>query len=162
MSLCFLFSFAINLTYGHTHDDIALHVNPRLPQNYIVRNTKTGGDWGKEEVTSAQPFLLKRGHPFGIQILVTENDYLISVNGLHYTLYQHRVPFQRVTCLQVVGGVSDVQVQQSPVEAYPDRSVIGQTASVPLIESIDRVNIGRGYDLVSQHFDFSRSYQRSM
>lgn len=127
-----------------------MHVNPRLPQNYIVRNTKTGGSWQQEEVTSAQPFTLKRGHPFGIQIHVTESDYLISVNGLHYTLYKHRVPYQRVTTLQVVGGVSDVQMQQTPVEIYPDRTVIGQTDSVPIIDSIAKVNIGREYDLVNK------------
>lgn len=141
-------SFAINLTYGHLHRDIALHVNARLPQNYIVRNTLTNGSWGKEEATSAQPFTLKRGCPFGIQIHVTESDYLISVNGHHYTLYRHRLPLQRVTCLQVVGDVSDVQVQQSPVEEYPDRTVIGKTVSVPVVDAIDKSSIGSGYDLV--------------
>lgn len=140
----------MNLTYGHQHHDIALHVNPRLPQNYIVRNTKLNGNWGKEEVTSAQPFTLQRGSPFGVQIHVTESEYLISVNGQHFTLFNHRVPYQRVTCLQVTGDVSDVQVQHVRVEEYPDRTALGQIADVPVIETIDAVNIGSGYDLVSE------------
>lgn len=107
--LCFLNRFAINLTYGHLHQDIALHVNPRLPQNYIVRNTKINGRWGKEEQTSSLPFLLKRGSQFSIQILITEENYLISLNGLHFTLYGHRMPYSRVTCLQVTGDVTDVK-----------------------------------------------------
>lgn len=140
--------FAVNLTYGHLHNDIALHVNPRLPQNYIVRNAKVNGRWGKEEVTSAMPFTLKRGHPFSVQILVTETNYLISVNGLHFALFVHRVPYQRVTCLQVTGDVSDVQVQQLPVHEYPDRTAQLHTSIIPVAGIVDKSNLGDGSNLV--------------
>lgn len=145
----------MNLTYGHSHNDIALHVNPRLPQNYIVRNSRINGRWGKEEVTSAMPFTLKRGHPFSVQILVTESNYLISVNGLHFALFVHRVPYQRVTCLQVSGDVSDVQVQQLPVHEYPDRTVQSNTSIIPVVERIDKAAIGDGFHLVSSIASFS-------
>lgn len=139
----------MNLTYGHSHDDIALHVNPRLPQNYIVRNSQINGRWGKEEVTSAMPFTLKRGHPFSVQILVTETNYLISVNGLHFALFYHRVPYQRVTCLQVNGDVSDVQVQQLPVHEYPDRTALSHSIDIPVVETVDKSAVGVGSHLVS-------------
>lgn len=140
-------SFAINLTYGHSHHDIALHVNPRLPQNYIVRNTKINGRWGKEEVTSSLPFSLKRGNRFAIQILVTEENYLISVNGLHFTLYAHRIPYNRVTCLQVTGDVTDVNVEQLPIQEYPERTPdIVQT--IPLNEVVDKQTLKTGAEWV--------------
>lgn len=101
---------------GHTHNDIALHVNPRLPQNYIVRNAKINGKWGKEETTASLPFKLKRGEKFAIQILVTEDTYLISVNGLHFTTFAHRIPYQRVTCVQVKGDISDAIFQHLPLK----------------------------------------------
>lgn len=104
------------MTLGHTHNDVALHVNPRLPQNYIVRNTKINGRWGKEETTASLPFKLKRGERFAIQILVTEDKYLISVNGLHFTTYEHRISYQRVTCVQLKGDISDGTVEQLPLK----------------------------------------------
>lgn len=112
----YLHRFTINLTLGHTHNDIALHVNPRLPQNFIVRNSKINGRWGHEENTSSLPFTLKRGQRFSIQILVTDDKYLISVNGLHYATYAHRIPYQRVTCVQIVGDISDVGFEQLPIK----------------------------------------------
>lgn len=32
--------FSINLILNNAQKDIALHLNPRLPQNYVVRNSK--------------------------------------------------------------------------------------------------------------------------
>lgn len=32
--------FSVNLTLNNVHRDIALHFNPRLPQSYVVRNSK--------------------------------------------------------------------------------------------------------------------------
>jgi hypothetical protein len=36
--------FSINLLTTSGKQDIALHFNPRLPQNYIVRNSKVSGE----------------------------------------------------------------------------------------------------------------------
>lgn len=174
-NLFLICSFAINLTLGHTHNDIALHVNPRLPQNYIVRNTKINGRWGKEEVTSSLPFLLKRGERFTIQILVTESCYLMSVNGLHYTTYAHRIPYEKVTCIQIVGAISDVKLEHLPImvivsngsglkrykfvyifldfiyqQEYPERSdELDIINDIPLIESFDNSVLESANELVS-------------
>lgn len=101
---------------GHTHNDIAVHINPRIPQNYIVRNSKINGRWGKEETTASLPFKLKRDERFAIQILVTESNYLISVNGLHFTTFNHRIPFDRVTCVQLCGDVCDANIEHLPIK----------------------------------------------
>lgn len=36
--------FSINILTATAKQDIALHFNPRLPQNYIVRNSKISGE----------------------------------------------------------------------------------------------------------------------
>lgn len=56
-----------------------------------------------------------------MQVLVTETQYYISVGGRHFAAFRHRLPFGRVTCLQVVGDVTDVQVEQLDVMEYPDK-----------------------------------------
>lgn len=140
--------FAVNLTYGHAHQDIALHVNPRLPQNYIVRNTKINGNWGKEETTSSLPFTLMRGHKFTIQILVTEQEYLVSVNGIHFTRFAHRVPYQRVTCFQVIGDVIDVEVKQLPIQEYPERVQSSEPSVIPIVQSFNLADVNDNSELV--------------
>ncbi|XP_067623858.1 galectin-4-like isoform X2 [Eurosta solidaginis] len=113
--------FSINFIIENTTRDVALHINPRLPQNYIVRNTKAKGVWGKEEVSSALPFSLHRGSHFAIQIFITDNDYLISVNGIHFAKYAHRLPYTAVSTIEVKGDVEDVSMERSEVQSYPER-----------------------------------------
>lgn len=115
--------FSINLNIQHPRSgqrDIALHINPRLPQNYIVRNCMCNGTWGTEEVTSPLPFRLRRGHAFAVQVLCTETDFFIAVDGRHFAAFRHRLPYHKVTGLQVFGDVTHVQVDQLSVLQYPD------------------------------------------
>lgn len=112
--------FSINLVLNTPSKDIALHFNPRLPQNYIVRTSKINNTWGKEECNSPLPFSLHRGHKFSVQILVTETEYLISVNGKHFGGFRHRLPFNRVSYLTVRGDVMDIVVDQTKVNYYPE------------------------------------------
>lgn len=113
--------FSINLILNTPAKDVALHINPRLPQNYIVRNCKINKSWGTEEVTSALPFILLRGEPFSVQILITESEYYISINGKHFASFRHRLPYEKVTRLDVKGDVSDIRMEQQNVHEYPDR-----------------------------------------
>lgn len=107
--------------YKNETRDIALHINPRIPQNYIVRNTKVYDVWGREEVSSALPFLLRRGDKFTIQVLITDACYMISVNGHHFTEYSHRLPYKDVQILEVKGDVEEAQMQRTTVQSYPQR-----------------------------------------
>lgn len=113
-----------------------MHINPRLPQNYIVRNCKINSYWGNEEVTSALPFSLNRGDKFAMQILCTETEYYLSLNGQHFASFRHRLPYNRVNCLQVKGDVMDVQVEQLSVMAYPDKMSGSETSTVQLIDYV--------------------------
>lgn len=140
--------FSVNLALGLHSRDVALHINPRLPQNYIVRNCKINGTWAKEEVTSAMPFSLKRGEPFAMQVLVTESEYYISVNGFHFAAYKHRIPYARVTCLQVRGDVTDVNVEQLDIVQYPDKLPNSIRNDVPAILSISDEDLKTDHKLV--------------
>lgn len=121
---------------GGREPDIALHINPRLPQNYIVRNCRMAGKWGAEEVTSPMPFRLQRGAPFAMQLLVTEAEYYLSVDGEHFASFRHRLPFGKVTALQVCGDVLDVQVDQLSILGYPE--TMARTPTVEVVDA-DRV-----------------------
>ncbi|XP_054744039.1 galectin-8-like isoform X2 [Anastrepha obliqua] len=112
--------FSINFVIENATRDVALHINPRLPQNYIVRNTKVKGVWGREEVSSALPFSLHRGSRFAMQIFITDSDYLISVNGIHFAKYAHRLPYTSVSTVEVKGDVEDVNMERADVECYPE------------------------------------------
>lgn len=117
----YFFRFSINFIVENPTRDVALHINPRLPQNYIVRNTKVRNAWGREEVASALPFSLRRGAAFSVQVLFTEECYMISVNGYHFCKYYHRLPYVSVQTLEVKGEIEDVTVERMTVEHYPER-----------------------------------------
>ncbi|CAD7080267.1 unnamed protein product [Hermetia illucens] len=125
--------FSVNLVLNNPTRDVALHVNPRLPQNYIVRNCKIKNVWGTEEVTSALPFSLSRGSKFKMQILVTNTDYLISINGKHFASFRHRLPFNRVRIIEVKGDVENVSVDQDVVVKYPEILPTSAAIEIPRI-----------------------------
>uniref|UniRef100_A0A182K393 Galectin n=1 Tax=Anopheles christyi TaxID=43041 RepID=A0A182K393_9DIPT len=124
--LCFVITGTIQLTCERfsinlllKNGDVALHFNPRLPQNYIVRNCRVKGCWGKEEVASPLSFNLHRGQRFAVQVLVTDKEFLICVNGRHFNAFQHRLPYRKICTLEVKGDVRDVAVDQCYMECYP-------------------------------------------
>lgn len=130
--------FSVNLlVVTARRQDIALHINPRLPQNYIVRNSRTNGVWGGEEVTSPIEFRLRRGAPFTLQVLCTESEYYVAVEGAHFASFRHRIPYWRVGALQVYGDVQDVQVDQLSVLQYPEQVGGEQQRMAPLVEALN-------------------------
>lgn len=56
-----------------------------------------------------------------MQILLTQTEFNISFNGTHFAAFTHRLPYNRIKCLQVKGDVSDVVVEYGNVLEYPDR-----------------------------------------
>ncbi|XP_058120750.1 galectin-6-like [Anopheles ziemanni] len=127
--------FSVNLLLKN--GDIALHFNPRLPQNYIVRNCRVKGCWGKEEVASPLSFNLHRGQRFNVQVLVTEREFLICVNGRHFNAFKHRLPYKKITTLEVKGDVRDVAVDQCYMEYYPQLELELIRQRTPEAQQID-------------------------
>ncbi|XP_065426789.1 galectin-4-like isoform X1 [Chrysemys picta bellii] len=97
-------SFHINLKNSMT-GNIALHINPRLRERALVRNTQTHGTWGSEERhLSTLPFA--PGQAFQMEIMNTRKCYQVSVNGLYVFDYVHRLPANQVDQLQIAGDVT--------------------------------------------------------
>ncbi|XP_007530788.1 galectin-9 isoform X2 [Erinaceus europaeus] len=96
--------FSVNLHTGSSDNDIAFHFNPRFEGGgYVVCNTKQHGSWGHEERKMQMPF--KKGAPFEICLQVHSSDFKVMVNGSFFVQYSHRVPFQCVDTISVLGGV---------------------------------------------------------
>ncbi|KAM4605811.1 uncharacterized protein O3C94_023275 [Discoglossus pictus] len=96
--------FHINFKVGSSND-IALHFNPRLNENCVVRNSNLRGSWGHEERgMSTNPF--QRGQYFDISIRCGNSRFKIFVNGQHFCDYAHRFPsFQMIDGLEIGGDV---------------------------------------------------------
>ncbi|CAH1124545.1 unnamed protein product [Ceutorhynchus assimilis] len=137
--------FAINLIHVKTpyKSDIVFHFNPRLALRYIVRNSRIGNSWGDEEITSIEKFHLDRKKAFDLQIVATQTEFLVAVDGRHVCAYVYRVPLERVNRIEVeaidvegieifkqiktypsVEGAIDVAgIDQKHVDLYPESSI---------------------------------------
>ncbi|KAF7379139.1 tectonin beta-propeller repeat-containing protein isoform X1 [Vespula maculifrons] len=96
--------------------DVALHFNPRLKENLIIRNTYQSGQWGDEERNGGSP--LKPGSDFILNIVCEERGYRIFIDDTEYTFYSHRIPPQNITHLRIKGLMTLCSV------LYKSRSII--------------------------------------
>ncbi|KAM4696409.1 galectin-4-like [Rhinophrynus dorsalis] len=97
--------FYINFKVSSSND-IALHFNPRLAEDSVVRNSCMGGSWGHEERgLSFNPF--RPGQYFDISVRCGLDRFKIFVNGQHFCDFQHRLSaFQMIDCLEVGGDIT--------------------------------------------------------
>lgn len=103
-------SFAINFKVGFSGDQ-ALHINPRLHEGIVVRNSHLRGSWGSEERNLAfNPF--RPGQFFDLSIRCGMDRFKVFANGQHLFDYSHRLPaFQSVDTLEIHGDVTLSYVQ---------------------------------------------------
>ncbi|XP_058236240.1 cytolytic toxin-alpha-like isoform X1 [Hemibagrus wyckioides] len=94
--------FEINLqtTPKYLHE-IALHFNPRVDS--VVLNSYRNGSWEHQEWASGNPFV--QGAAFDIILVIKQERYEVMVNGLEYCTFQHRIPMDTVTTLDIRGEV---------------------------------------------------------
>ncbi|XP_054158747.1 galectin-7-like [Oppia nitens] len=103
--------FEINLVEGSDtghhaahHSSIALHVNPRVHEDYVVLNSRHHKSWGSEE-RHTHTHQLHRGNNFSIAIHVEHEYYRVEVNGVPLAYFHHRMPYQCVGALFIDGDV---------------------------------------------------------
>lgn len=124
--------FAIFLQAGPGIDprsDCAFVFNPRFNENCVVRNTYQMGSWGSEERSGGMP--CHRGHPTTVEIHVQPHHYKVSVNGRHFTEYNHRMPKHRVTHITVEQGIRVESIRFEGPGMYPSGQVPPPAAPYP-------------------------------
>lgn len=103
--------FAINLMINQTScDDIALHLNPRFSDGFVVRNSRIKNNWCNEE-REPNYLPLQPNQEFNIIIVVEEKVYQILINGIHFIDFDHRLPFSKVNCIAIDGDVKIRSIQ---------------------------------------------------
>uniref|UniRef100_A0A2K5S7M5 Galectin n=1 Tax=Cebus imitator TaxID=2715852 RepID=A0A2K5S7M5_CEBIM len=103
-------SFTVNFKVGSS-GDIALHINPRIGDRTVVRNSLVNGSWGSEEKNiSHNPF--GPGQFFDLSIRCGLDRFKVFANGQHLFDFTHRISaFQRVDTVEVLGDVTLSYVQ---------------------------------------------------
>nr|XP_033809499.1 galectin-4 [Geotrypetes seraphini] len=98
--------FHVNFTCGqHEGSDIAFHFNPRFEgRDKVVVNSFEGGSWRSEEHKKDMPF--HKGKHFELVFIINSHCYQVNVNGSLFYEFTHRVPLERVECLQVAGDLT--------------------------------------------------------
>ncbi|XP_058136190.1 galectin-4 isoform X2 [Dasypus novemcinctus] len=102
--------FTINLK-ENASGDVALHINPRVDEGAVVRNSHLGGSWGREERSLPHnPF--GPGQFFELSIRCGLDRFKVFANGQHLFDYSHRLKaFQKVDMVEIHGDVTLSYVQ---------------------------------------------------
>ncbi|KAI5642681.1 galactoside-binding lectin domain-containing protein [Phthorimaea operculella] len=135
--------FAINIGCDEvvSQTEIAVHFNVRMPQVYVVRNTRRHNKWGPEETTSFRLFPFKQGREFTIEILVDEKETLWAVDGEHYCSYWHRNPSPFSASWVQVVGVRDATLTVKKTDIYPTLALPPQEYRNPSLFSASWVQV---------------------
>ncbi|XP_035974384.1 galectin-4 isoform X3 [Halichoerus grypus] len=103
-------SFVINFMVGSS-GDLALHINPRLTEGLVIRNSYLNGSWGSEDKKiSYNPF--GPGQFFDLSIRCGIDRFKVYANGQHLFDFSHRLSaFQNVDVLEIQGDITLSYVQ---------------------------------------------------
>ncbi|XP_030890450.1 galectin-4 isoform X3 [Leptonychotes weddellii] len=103
-------SFVINFMVGSS-GDLALHINPRLTEGLVIRNSYLNGSWGSEDrKISYNPF--GPGQFFDLSIRCGIDRFKVYANGQHLFDFSHRLSaFQNVDVLEIQGDITLSYVQ---------------------------------------------------
>ncbi|XP_058052225.1 galectin-4-like [Ahaetulla prasina] len=85
--------------------DIALHINPRLDEGTVVRNSFLKDSWGPEEVDLPfNPF--ECGKYFELSIRCGKYQFIVYANDEFLFSYTHRyIDFPQINTLEITGDV---------------------------------------------------------
>lgn len=113
----FIFNFRFDINFNLNLSDsnnIALHLSC-TPNEPIIRNTRTGGIWGREELDGLPPFTAETYFKLEVTTAKIANklSYVVIVNDELYCIYQerHGAEISKVKFLEVTGDVINVKAQ---------------------------------------------------
>lgn len=67
---------------------------------YIVRNSRLNNTWGDEETTSVEKFHLERNKSFELQIVASDHEFLVALDGRHICAYVYRTSLEKVNKIE--------------------------------------------------------------
>lgn len=56
--------------------------------------------WGDEETTSVEKFHLDRNKKFELQIVASEHEFMVALDGRHICAYTYRIPLEKISKLE--------------------------------------------------------------
>lgn len=105
-------------------EKIALHLSirpdePALVRNDYLHNRRWG--WGPEERDGGCP--IHYNEPFDLIVLAEETHYKVTINGVEYCTFRHRIPLSAVTHVSVegVGAIYCIEVEGEISMGSPER-----------------------------------------
>lgn len=123
--------------------DIPLQILVNFIENTISRNTKTAeNDWGKPEINEnlyeSEPKFnpLTCGERFQFYILVGDEKFHISINGINFCTYKYRMPLNVIRSIIVCRDVQSVH-QIDHRQIYPSPRPIVQFDNPVMVFSND-------------------------
>ncbi|OWF37600.1 galectin-4-like [Mizuhopecten yessoensis] len=98
--------FAVNFFEGSdTDSDIAFHLNPRVDQDEVVMNTRTGGGWGTEERIPL-PSVFGTNDVFELKIISKKKKFKVVLDGETLCKYRCRGEMNEVKGIGISNGDS--------------------------------------------------------
>lgn len=107
------------------------------------------GIWGDEETTSVMKFALERNKKFVFDIVLTDKEFLVSLNGKHNCAFVYRVPLTKVKVIRIEGGVDIDKVEYKNVNSYPIPSQQNSPFIVPMGEDQAKMTGGKMVIIIS-------------
>ncbi|XP_030074224.1 galectin-4 [Microcaecilia unicolor] len=97
-------NFHVNFKASFSNE-IALHINPRMTECCVVRNSFMNGGWGSEERDMPHnPF--RPGEYFDLSVRCGNYRFKVFVNGQHLFNFDHRFRnFQQIDAIEIGGDV---------------------------------------------------------
>ncbi|KAG7332967.1 hypothetical protein KOW79_003102 [Hemibagrus wyckioides] len=125
-------SFAVNFKTGPSDgDDIAFHYNPRIG-DITALNSFRNGTWETQENAPDKPFT--KGEAFQMIVPINSEGYEVYVNGLRQCGFKHRIPFEKVSALEIHGDLS--QLIYGFIHSWSTSSFFKELQKFPVTESL--------------------------
>ncbi|XP_058243509.1 uncharacterized protein lgals4 isoform X2 [Hemibagrus wyckioides] len=128
-------SFAVNFKTGPSDgDDIAFHYNPRIG-DITALNSFRNGTWETQENAPDKPFT--KGEAFQMIVPINSEGYEVYVNGLRQCGFKHRIPFEKVSALEIHGDLS--QLIYGFIHGWSTSSVFTELQKFPVTETLSTI-----------------------
>jgi len=101
----FTFHFLYDPSCSQQGSFIPLQIKINMEERNITRNTLISGEWGPTETTLIDVFPFMDDQLFQLTIRLSDEEFIVYINGQHSFDYHHRLPYQNIRRLRIEGNV---------------------------------------------------------